>query len=584
MRTGLTLTLMAAVAVLATRAMAEAPVVDDFRDIIVGDAEDASANNIFVFPDAIDIGDAATDDGLPGDTLTWSFLDSSGTYVVNGKVSLAGGDDPGAPPAAKVINLEDTDPYGEPDNGWIPRDADPETLTVRNEALSPLAGTAPFDDPAGGPGLVDGPTALTLFCGDGDLAGSSTLFVYTDDDGYDEVSGTVPGGTMTDDSEYNLATDSTDWSYEDWIFSGITSGTTGGICMTAPAAGDQGGWWTSGYGTSAGGLDLTNNAVYRIRLSMSSTQTTVNQCPLWDFIVENQDPGVAGAFVYGADYWFLDNEGGANAVAGPAVGLDTFDLWWTPPCVSVAAWQTAMGDSANAGDMDMLFKLRMVDFASSGYGAELDSGTVCVSSIDIDRIDIGDLVSDGSAYEDSDPTAAEWTVSPLLGNIGTADGDTQVTFDSSGMTIEPATTWALELVDVEPGDSDFTIGDLADNYPFPHVASTLYMMELDVSAPDANSEAHPPDFIILRVDSAGSELFMESYVTPNLDRVAMPTVAGKTLIGFFYSHNETLSSEAVLNNLRARVALGGLSAISTHDNDGGITIEAVRVTKIVVPE
>jgi hypothetical protein len=569
---------MAVVAVFATSAMAEAPVVDDFLDIIVGDAEDASANNIFVYPDAIDIGGAASDDGLPGDTLTWSFLDSSGTYVVNGKVSLEGGDDPGAPPAAKVINLEDTDPYDGPANEWIERDTDPETLTVRNEALSPLASDPPYGDPAGGPGLVDGPTALTLFCGDGDLAGSSTLFVYTDDDGYDMVSGEQPDGTMTDVVEYDLATDSSDWSYEDWIAAGITSGTSGGICMTAPAAGDQGGWWTSGYGQSAGGLSLANNQVYRIRLSMSSTQTTVNQCPLWDVIVENQDPGVAGAFVYGADYWFLDNQGGANAVEGPAVGLDTFDIWWTPPCVSVAEWQAAVDNVANAGELDALLKFRMVDFATaaSNYGAELDSGTVCISNVDIDRIDIGELSSDGSAYEDADPTAAEWHTVEY--------GDADVTYDSSGITISPTGTWTDVLVDIQPGDTDFAVADLADNYPFAHEAATLYMMELDVSAPDANSEAHPVDFIILRVDSAGNELFMESYVTPNLDRVAMPTQAGKTLIGFFYSHNESLASEPLLNRLRARIAIGALSAIATHDNDGGITIEAVRVTKIALPD
>ena len=586
MRTGLTLTLMAVVAVLATSAMAEAPVVDDFKDIIVGDAEDASANNIFVYPDAIDIGGAASDDGLPGDTLTWSFLDSSGTYVVNGKESLAGGDDPGAPPAAKVINLEDTDPYSGPANGWIPRDTDPETLTVRNEALSPLAGTAPYDDPAGGPGFVDGPTALTLFVGDGDLAGSSTLFVYSADDDYDAQSpADDPPGSMTDDVEYALDSDTSDWNWSVWLgLTGVTSGTSGGICMTTPAAGDQAAWWISGYGEAGGGIDLTNNQVYRIRLSMSSTQTTVNQCPLWDMIIENQSSdGSQGAFVYGADYWFLDNWGGANAVEGPAVGLGTFDLWWAPACVAVPAWQTAVDDVANAGDLDARFTFRMIDAAASGYGAENDSGTVCISNIDIDRIPIDELTEDGSAYSDDTMTAANWHTVEL----GTA---TDATYDSSGLTVGPTSgAWDPAWVEIQPGDTDFAQTDLADNYPFPWEGSTLYMMEVDVSAPDALGESNPADIIDLKIDSSSNEVFMENYVVPNLGRVAMPTVAGNTLTAFFYSHNQSLgiaddsSVVEAMKLLRARIAVGASGAITIFDNTGSMTIEAVRVTKLNLP-
>jgi hypothetical protein len=301
-------------------------------------------------------------------------------------------------------------------------------------------------------------------------------------------------------------------------------------------------------------------------------------------IIENQaSDGSEGAFVYGADYWFLDNWGGANAVEGPAVGRDTFDLWWTPPCVSIPAWQAAMDDAGNAGDMDARFTWRMIDADASGYGAENDSGTVCIESIEVDRIDIGDLSESGSAWADEDPTSAEWHTVVY----GTA---TDVTYDSSGVTLGPESgTWDAAWVELEPGDTDFSETDLVDNYPFEWLGDTLYKLEVDASAPDATGESNPPDIIDLKIDSASNELFSESYVVPNLDRVAMPTQAGITYVAFCYSHNQSLGEGTegtveAMKRLRARIAIGSSSAITIFDNTGSVTIEAVRVTKVELPD
>jgi len=576
MRKGLTLTLMAVVvSVMGLKAMAMAPTVTEIRDIIVGDAEDVSASNVFVFPDAVNLSEIVTDDGLPGDSLLWSFYESTDTYLINGMASLSNTDDPVAPPTEKTINLADDETYvPDAENTYNSRDTNPETITVRNNALSPITGTAPYDEP--GFTNLDAGTALTLFCSDTDKAGSTTLFVYSNNEGWDAISGgalpPVHEGTIDFSSSTN------GWTFEHlYGNNNITSATSGGICMTAPAAGDQGGQWVGPYGETAdGGVSLVNNAVYRIRLSMNSTQTSPNAGPLWDMIIENQTPtGSAGAFAYGADYWFLDNYGGANAVKGPSVGRDTFDIWWTPACVSQAAWQSAAFATAQDAQNDMRLQFRTIDVASATYNAGNDSGTICISNIDIARQDIANLMSSATVYTDDNLTASNWRSTPAVSSSSTTS-----TFSGGELTVEPTSSWSDEIIAIEPGDTNFSTGNLADNYPFAWDGDTLYKMEVVMRAPDAASEAHPPDFIILRMDTASNELFMESYVVMNMDRAAMPKQTAGTYVGFFYSHNASLATDAELKRLRAHLALGALSGISAFTNDGGVVIESIVVKKI----
>jgi hypothetical protein len=571
MRKGLTLTLMAVVvSVMGLQAMAMTPVVSEIRDIIVGDGEDVSASNIFVFPDAVNLAEIVTDDGLPGDDLLWSFYDSTETYLINGMASLSDTDDPVSPPTEKTINLADDETYvADENNVWNSRDTSPETITVRNNVLSPITGTAPYDEP-GAAGLDSG-TAVTLFCSDTDKAGSTTLFVFTNNEGFDEISGGPPPPTPVVTIDFSSSTNG--WTYEQ-LYGSVTSGTSGAICMTDPAAGDNGGQWVGPYGeTNEGGVSLVNNAVYRIRLHMTSTQTSPNAGPLWDMIIENQTPtGSAGAFCYGADYWFLDNYGGANAIAGPTVGRESFDIWWTPACVSQASWQSAAFATAQDAQNDMRLQFRTIDAASAGYDAGNDSGTICISSIEVVRQDISALTSSATVYTDDNLTAANWHASWY--------GGTTATFADGELTVEPTSSWGDEIIAIEPGDTDFSPGDLADNYPFAWDGDTLYKMEVVMRAPDANSETHPPDFIILRMDSASNELFMENYVVMNMDRAAMPKQTAATYVGFFYSHNASLASDANLKRLRAHLAVGALSGITAFTNDGGVVIESIVVKKI----
>ncbi len=86
MRKGFSVTLaMVAFALLAIKASALAPVISDLPDIYIGDAENSSANNVFVLPDAYNLNDFVSDDLTSASALIWTFSETGSTlpYVIN---------------------------------------------------------------------------------------------------------------------------------------------------------------------------------------------------------------------------------------------------------------------------------------------------------------------------------------------------------------------------------------------------------------------------------------------------------------------------------------------------------------------
>lgn len=135
MRKGLLITLLAgamALLGLVSSVSALAPTLGQIPDIIVGDAEDnglTGDNNIFVYPDALDLSTYVTDpkSGTAAE-ITWRFaLESDGVdetfdYTING------------------LQSGDTD---------ITDGGADLSVTFRNETVSPVAGTPPFANPVG---------------------------------------------------------------------------------------------------------------------------------------------------------------------------------------------------------------------------------------------------------------------------------------------------------------------------------------------------------------------------------------------------------------------------------------------------
>ena len=102
----ITLALIAITFLSVTAAMAFAPVIGDFPDIYVGDAEDNVGltidQNLFIYPDAFDFRDYVMDWDDPTTTILWSFVlpDPGAIVFINGQLPI----NRGPPPAGTPIN------------------------------------------------------------------------------------------------------------------------------------------------------------------------------------------------------------------------------------------------------------------------------------------------------------------------------------------------------------------------------------------------------------------------------------------------------------------------------------------------
>jgi len=106
MRKGLTKTLMAvAVAIMAVQVMAMAPVILDIPSPVVGNAENVTPANGFVYPDAIDLTQYVTDLESDSAQIIWSYeIIGTPKYRINNKDSMVTPGDNPVNPGAKSLN------------------------------------------------------------------------------------------------------------------------------------------------------------------------------------------------------------------------------------------------------------------------------------------------------------------------------------------------------------------------------------------------------------------------------------------------------------------------------------------------
>jgi hypothetical protein len=366
MSKGLQLTLVTvAVVLMGMSAMATAPVIDDIPSPIVGGGELTTPPNTFVYPNALNLNSYVQDDG--GDAnIVWSY-EVTGTqiYSINGNDPIDSGSEDPTDPTGKDLNTVR--------NGEEDPDSNPITITIRNVNLSPIGG--PNTDPGDTAGIISSETqVVTLYASDGSTYSQTEIMVYTDNEGEDRLSGEPTGGIPVIELDFTNNANG---------FTSMAVGTVGatatlegnGICIEVAAGGNNLGTWTSPWAF----IDLAANSVYHIRADVNGTQTTAGLVPLWDVIIQNFDnlTGANGAYAYFADYYFLDNEGGAYAV-GPATGISRVDMYFAPLPAKLASWNdesagafTATNDAMN--DMQMIFRVLDAD-ESAQYGGELDVG------------------------------------------------------------------------------------------------------------------------------------------------------------------------------------------------------------------
>jgi len=391
-----------ALAMMSVSIFATAPVITDPGDFIVGDSEEGITNNIFVFPDAFDLDANVLDDSTVDAAIKWSFLDGTGQYLFNGIASFGG--DPNAPGASDIRQADS-------DLGHPGQDGSAATATIRNESLSPIAGSPPFAEP-GATGILAAETAtVTLFASDCTTYSAQSVVLYTTNDASDSLS----GGILINEFDYDFEGDPTLAS--GWISSlapspaaGTTSSGTG-ICMWVPLTNVSGAivGWLSPHNLSntvaPGYVDLVDLATYRFRATMfCDNQGTVGTQPLWTFGYNNYFyVGPSNGLLsnmYGGDMWIMDAAGGALGT-NRTQGRDDFDFWASIPTAKTDAWRGTLpfGNTDNTTSVfasnvdarnDMNVSVRILD-SPDAPAANSRTGTLCLKRLRCDRVSLNDL-------------------------------------------------------------------------------------------------------------------------------------------------------------------------------------------------
>jgi len=623
MRNGLTKTLAAiAIACLGYQAFALAPVVRAVPNpVVTDDVNPVTTPFTFVYADYVNLSDYVSDDG-PIANIVWSFqlngaavpVSPADSYRLNGAQNLGtAGGTAVAPAAAGQVNLAAnlTSPPGGGGTEFN-NDANVNTPTVRDINQSPYAG--PNTDSGAAANAIMRVQKIWLWASDGTLATSTPLSLYTQKIGavgsVDRLSGTPTPGPVNSYTR-DFATSTQSW-VQGALFGSTTMSSSGpGNCVNVTALGANIGEWISPYNVAP----LVNNAVYRIRLTMTTDQTTPGLVPLWDMILENlnTNPASGGAVINGddvylADYFFLDNLGSANAIKGPATGLNQFDMWYAPSALLTPQWQsvtTGAFQPALDANNDFRLHFRLLDSDSAGIGGQFDAGTVCMTNISINRFDYSRLYTSGNAdVYTLNPIISGISgvnVDDLLPHLGITNGaGSNRDFSTAPLTLTPADPagWLVEITSIKPGDtikpnpSQIEYGDgssTLDNFPVDWQNNTLYQLLVDASAPDAAGETNGPDCIRLGFDTQTIEEFADSYMLSGYNAIGMPKQTTsvvpngpQTYTAFFYGHNRSLSTVPQVARLAWRIDIINTDSYNRPSptilrNLGGTRFHSIKV-------
>jgi len=589
MKKGLTITLLTvALAMFGFQAMAMAPVIGDIKSPIVGSG-DVTAPNTFVYEDAIDLTSFVTDDTSPSASIVWSYEESGSKYILNGVDPINDTDSAGIEitPGAKAIGSQVL-------GGELDLDTNPATITIRNADLSPLgeATTIP-----GTTGIVAAETGtITLYASDGSTFSQKDLVIYTDNGGLDRMSPAkfpeveVYHPNFGDGNQADF-----DYSH---MFGTVTPSSASQICMETPAMGDNWGIWVG----PAGALELVQNAVYKIKLQMSSSNTVPGTTPFWDMSLDNNDNAGSYPNLYGGDAYFLDNENGANSAV--AAGK-TFTMIWTPLAVATDqfngtgafASSETIFSTANDAVKDGRFIFRVMDLwqdGASGFKANIQLGSVCVDDLLVTRTDLGDVQTVGATLYDESTFA--YSTGQGVGNVGVLDltpgggAGAAMTIEGGAMKIVPTVAGRTTAYQqIFPGDTYNTAADIpgqADNFPVAFEANTIYRIQYKIVAVDTNSADNPPDAFWITVDTPTNEVIYQSYVTSSLAGTAMPKAGvPQTYTAFYHSnYGSDTSVGAGWKRMRPYLTWANLGELggAANDNSGAFKISNIKVDAVTL--
>ena len=180
----------------------------------------------------------------------------------------------------------------------------------------------------------------------------------------------------------------------------VTQSTTNGqLCMETTLLGDNLAMWVG----TAGDVPIAANSVYDIALKMTSSNTSPGTTPFWDMILDNNNNSGSGLNLYGADCYFLSNEGGANSAV--AAGT-TFHMVWAPLAVGTTQWNdptigafsTAVGNGIKGR-----FNFRVMDIwlnGNAGIRADIQAGSICLKDLTMTKYPLAGIKTVGAALYD----------------------------------------------------------------------------------------------------------------------------------------------------------------------------------------
>jgi hypothetical protein len=357
---------------------------------------------------------------------------------------------------------------------------------------------------------------------------------------------------------------------------GEASAGAGGLCLTVPAAGDNVPVWAG----PERYIELVDNSVYRLRVTMSTDQTDPSAIPFWSIAHDNFNQSGFGN-TFGGESFVLDSPGGANGIGRPN-GRTEFDFYIAPIALRAPQWR--LGAFLPAADPynDIRLIFRLLDIGSAGINADADSGTVCIESIQVDRFSLGEFSFGEVLYNApiSTSTHAPFTFgqSPLLAEI---DDEANL----ARYELNPAGDRATLIPAVEP----FSTSNL---YPVVWETDQLYEVTL-VQSGEASTEADPIDLTFLTVDTATNELIQNGWTTRgspnNMERAGSPrqpeaTGGPQTYTLFFHGNNATASPIENVNRLRPMVDLWNVDTIAGPESGADpIEILGLQVRRVTPP-
>lgn len=369
---------------------------------------------------------------------------------------------------------------------------------------------------------------------------------------------------------------------QNWIggalpgFGGFAAYTSSGLCMIVPGPGDNDVLWVS----PERFLELQDGVIYRVRLTLSSSQSAPDAIPLF-FVSYDNFNSAGGGNSYGGYYWVLDVDGGAEGIGRPQ-GRTTYDFYIAPNAINTPQWKAQAFSAAADAENDMRLIYRVID-ANPSILSDDDSGRICVAGATITALLRSSLAVDQPV--DDAPISAETHFAEALGEVGI--GGTAI-FDESHHSVRYQLLTGGEYRKTLGPYDPLAGADLNSQlFPVTWDAERLFRVRVGIRA--ESSESDPVNMIFVGMDSATEELGMNIYTTRAalggpLNGAASPKLLTAEYEGYFFSQNATLSMTPNAGRLRP-LAIFVNSAALFRPNLGrdAFSVDSLAVDRMVTP-